>query len=318
MLRYAIKRVLLMIPVIIGVSFLIFFIMDIAPGDIVDIKIAEEGLTFEQIAQLREQYGLDKSVFERYAAYMFKFVQGDLGVSNVSGKPVWDSYFEKMPATIVLACASILVSIIISIPLGIISAIKRGTITDNVSMVLSFLGLSIPNFWLGLMLIIVVALNVPGIPTGGFTKGIASVILPAITVGTGLTATLARTTRSSMLDVLSQDYLRTERAKGHKEFTVITKYALRNALIPIITIAGGQFAVCLGGAVLTETVFSWPGVGRLIVDAVNSRDVPLVVGSIILKSISIGLVVLVVDLLYAVIDPRIKAQYGKRLRKKTI
>lgn len=318
MLRYAIKRVLLMIPVIIGVSFLIFFIMDIAPGDIVDIKIAEEGLTFEQIAQLREQYGLDKSVFERYAAYMFKFVQGDLGVSNVSGKPVWDSYFEKMPATIVLACASILVSIIISIPLGIISAIKRGTITDNVSMVLSFLGLSIPNFWLGLMLIIVVALNVPGLPTGGFTKGIASVILPAITVGTGLTATLARTTRSSMLDVLSQDYLRTERAKGHKEFTVITKYALRNALIPIITIAGGQFAVCLGGAVLTETVFSWPGVGRLIVDAVNSRDVPLVVGSIILKSISIGLVVLVVDLLYAVIDPRIKAQYGKRLRKKTI
>jgi peptide/nickel transport system permease protein len=201
--------------------------------------------------------------------------------------------------------------------LGIISAIKRGTFVDNASMVVTFLGLSIPNFWLGLMLIIIVALNVSWIPTGGFNHGIASLILPAITVGTALTATLARTTRSSMLDVLSQDYLRTERAKGHKEFKVITKYALRNALIPIITIAGGQFAVCLGGSVLTETVFSWPGVGRLIVDALNGRDVPMVVGSIILKSATIGIVVLIVDLLYAVIDPRIKTQYDARKRKQT-
>ena len=315
MLRYAMKRLLLMIPVIIGVSFLIFFIMDLAPGDIVDFKLAEEGLTYEQTEQLREAYGLTGSVFTRYFSYMLNFLKGDLGTSNVSGRPVLDSFLEKMPATIVLACASIFVSIIISIPLGIYAAIKRGTFADNASMVLSFIGLSIPNFWLGLMLIIVVALNVSWLPTGGFTKGIASVILPAITVGTGLTATLARTTRSSMLDVLSQDYLRTERAKGHKEFKVIMKYALRNALIPIITIAGGQFAVTLGGAVLTETVFSWPGVGRLIVDAVNSRDVPMVVGCIILKSITIGIVVLIVDLLYAVIDPRIKAQYAKRKRK---
>lgn len=291
--------------------------MDLAPGDIVDIKMAEEGLTFEEMEMLRESMGLNASVFERYAIYMFKFLQGDLGVSSVSGRPVLQTFMEKLPATIVLACASIFVSVIISIPLGIYSAIKRGSIADNISMVISFLGLSIPNFWLGLMLIIIVALNVPGIPTGGFNHGIASVILPAITVGTGLTATLARTTRSSMLDVLSQDYLRTERAKGHSEFKVITKYALRNALIPIITIAGGQFAVTLGGAVLTETVFAWPGVGRLIVDAVNSRDVPMVVGSIILKSLMIGLVVLIVDLLYAVIDPRIKVQYGKRIRKRT-
>ena len=255
MLRYAIKRLLLMIPVIIGVSFLIFFIMDLAPGNIIDTKIAEESMTEEETELLREQYNLNGSMISRYFKYMGGLVRGDLGKSYITGKPVLESYLEKMPATIVLAAASILVSIIISIPLGIYSAIKRGTFTDNTCMVLSFLGLSIPNFWLGLMLIITIALNVKWIPTSGF-RGIASVILPAITVGTGLTATLARTTRSSMLDVLNQDYLRTERAKGNSEFRVVMRFALVNALIPIITIAGGQFAACLGGSVLTETIFA--------------------------------------------------------------
>jgi len=314
MLRYAIKRLLLMIPVIIGVSFLIFFIMDLAPGNIIDTKIAEESMTEEETELLREQYNLNGSMISRYFKYMGGLVRGDLGKSYITGRPVLESYLEKMPATIVLAAASILVSIIISIPLGIYSAIKRGTFTDNTCMVLSFLGLSIPNFWLGLMLIITIALNVKWIPTSGF-RGIASVILPAITVGTGLTATLARTTRSSMLDVLNQDYLRTERAKGNSEFRVVMRFALVNALIPIITIAGGQFAACLGGSVLTETIFAWPGVGKLIIDSVNSRDVPMVVGCIILKSFSIGLVVLGVDLLYAVIDPRIKAMYARGRRR---
>ena len=314
MLRYAIKRLLLMIPVIIGVSFLIFFIMDLAPGNIIDTKISEESMTDEEAEMLREQYNLNGSMISRYFKYMGGLVRGDLGKSYITGKPVLESYLEKMPATIVLAAASILVSIIISIPLGIYSAIKRGTFTDNTCMVLSFLGLSIPNIWLGLMLIITIALNVKWIPTSGF-RGIASVILPAITVGTGLTATLARTTRSSMLDVLNQDYLRTERAKGNSEFRVVMRFALVNALIPIITIAGGQFAACLGGSVLTETIFAWPGVGKLIIESVNSRDVPMVVGCIILKSFSIGLVVLGVDLLYAVIDPRIKAMYARGRRR---
>ena len=314
MLRYAIKRLLLMIPVIIGVSFLIFFIMDLAPGNIIDTKIAEENMTEEETELLREQYNLNGSMISRYFKYMGGLVRGDLGKSYITGRPVLESYLEKMPATIVLAAASILVSIIISIPLGIYSAIKRGTFTDNTCMVLSFLGLSIPNFWLGLMLIITIALNVKWIPTSGF-RGLASVILPAITVGTGLTATLARTTRSSMLDVLNQDYLRTERAKGNSEFRVVMRFALVNALIPIITIAGGQFAACLGGSVLTETIFAWPGVGKLIIDSVNSRDVPMVVGCIIMKSFSIGLVVLGVDLLYAVIDPRIKAMYARGRRR---
>ncbi|MCR5442937.1 MAG: ABC transporter permease, partial [Sphaerochaetaceae bacterium] len=298
----------------IGVSFLIFFIMDLAPGNIIDTKIAEENMTEEETELLREQYNLNGSMISRYFKYMGGLVRGDLGKSYITGRPVLESYLEKMPATIVLAAASILVSIIISIPLGIYSAIKRGTFTDNTCMVLSFLGLSIPNFWLGLMLIITIALNVKWIPTSGF-RGIASVILPAITVGTGLTATLARTTRSSMLDVLNQDYLRTERAKGNSEFRVVMRFALVNALIPIITIAGGQFAACLGGSVLTETIFAWPGVGKLIIDSVNSRDVPMVVGCIIMKSFSIGLVVLGVDLLYAVIDPRIKAMYARGRRR---
>ena len=314
MLRYALKRLLLMIPVIIGVSFLIFFIMNLAPGNIIDTKIAEDNMTAEEEELLREQYNLNGSLISRYLKYMGGLIHGDLGKSYITGKPVLESYLEKLPATIVLAAASILVSVIISIPLGIYSAIKRGTFADNSCMVLSFLGLSIPNFWLGLMLIITIALNVKWIPTSGF-RGIASVILPAITVGTGLTATLARTTRSSMLDVLNQDYLRTERAKGNSEFRVVMRYALVNALIPIITIAGGQFAACLGGSVLTETIFAWPGVGRLIIDSVNSRDVPMVVGCIILKSFSIGLVVLTVDLLYAVIDPRIKAMYARGRRR---
>ena len=297
MLRYALKRLLLMIPVIIGVSFLIFFIMNLAPGNIIDTKIAEDNMTAEEEELLREQYNLNGSLISRYLKYMGGLIHGDLGKSYITGKPVLESYLEKLPATIVLAAASILVSVIISIPLGIYSAIKRGTFTDNTCM-----------------LIITIALNVKWIPTSGF-RGIASVILPAITVGTGLTATLARTTRSSMLDVLNQDYLRTERAKGNSEFRVVMRYALVNALIPIITIAGGQFAACLGGSVLTETIFAWPGVGRLIIDSVNSRDVPMVVGCIILKSFSIGLVVLIVDLLYAVIDPRIKAMYQRGRRR---
>lgn len=308
--RYILKRLLLILPVILGVSFLVFFIMDLAPGSIIDTQMTQEGMTGEAVSLLREQYHLEGSVFTRYLVYMSHFVRGDLGRSYITHAPVLSSYLEKLPATLVLAFASILVSLIISLPFGILSAVRRGTITDNVCMALSILGLSIPNFWLGMMLIILIALNVPWIPTSGFS-GPASVILPAVTIGTGLTASLARTTRSAMLDVLSQEYLKTERAKGHSEFHVVTKYAFRNALIPVITVAGGQFAACLGGSVLTETVFAWPGVGRLIIDSVNARDIPMVVGCVILKSISISLVVLVVDLLYAAADPRIREVYRK-------
>lgn len=309
MYRYVIKRLLMLIPVIIITSFLVFFVINLAPGDVVAQLTGSEA-TQEQIDAIRAELGLDDPILVRYAKYFMGLLHGDLGKSYISGRSVYDSYMEKLPATMTLALASILVSILISIPLGISSAVHQGSIRDNVGMVAALLGLSMPNFWLGLLLIIVFALHLGWLPSGG-SDGIRAIILPAITVGTGLTAMLTRTTRSSMLDVIRQDYLRTARAKGVPEKVVIRKHALRNALIPIITVIGTQLASCLGGAILTETVFAWPGVGRLILDAVNSRDTPMVTGCIILKTITISLILLAVDLLYAAVDPRIRAQYAK-------
>lgn len=314
MYRYVIKRLLLMIPVIIGVSFLIFVIMDMAPGDAVDL-MAPEGATAEDLDAIRHDLGLDQPVIIRYVKYMGGMLHGDLGVSYVSKTDVFDTYMQKLPATIKLSFASILVSVILSVPLGIYAATKQGSIQDNISMILAMIGLSMPNFWLGLLLIIAFSLKLGWFPSGG-DQTLSSIVLPAITIGTGLMATLTRTTRSSMLDVLRQEYLRTARAKGVPEKIVVSSHALRNALIPIITIIGTQLAGVLGGSVLTETVFAWPGVGRLIVDSLNMRDTPLVTGSIIMTTILLSIILLLVDLLYAVVDPRIKAQYMTKRGKK--
>lgn len=316
MYRYVIKRLLLMIPVIIGVSFLVFFIMDMAPGDAVDV-LAPEGATAEDLEAIRHDLGLDKPVVVRYIDYMAGMLRGDLGVSYISKTDVFQTYVEKLPATIKLSFASILISVILSVPLGIYSATRQGTIQDNISMAFAMIGLAMPHFWLGLLLIIVFSLKLQWFPSGG-DETLSSIVLPAITIGTGLMATLTRTTRSSMLDVLKQEYLRTARAKGIPEKVVVMSHALRNALIPIITIIGTQLAGVLGGSVLTETVFAWPGVGRLIVDSLNMRDTPLVTGSIIMTTILLSFVLLLVDLLYAAVDPRIKAQYttSKRGKKK--
>lgn len=311
--RYIKKRLLMLIPVIIGVSFLIYFIMDLAPGDVIS-QLAPDNATTEQIEMLRHQYGYDRSVFYRYMVYMAGLVKGDLGTSYLTGKPVWDMFVQRLPATLALSLGAIIVSIMISIPLGVFSAIHNGSLWDNAAMVVALLGLSMPNFWLGLLLIIAFSLHLGLFPSGGM-DGIRSVILPAITIGTGYTAIMTRTTRSSMLDVIRQDYLRTARAKGVPEKAVIRKHALKNALIPIITVIGTQMAACIGGSVLTETVFAWPGVGRLIIDSVNQRDVPAVTGSIIMTTILISILLLVIDLLYALVDPRIKAQYIKRGKK---
>ena len=316
MYRYVIKRLLLMIPVIIGVSFLVFFIMDMAPGDAVDV-LAPEGATAEDLEAIRHDLGLDKPVVVRYIDYMAGMLHGDLGVSYISKTDVFQTYVEKLPATIKLSFASILISVILSVPLGIYSATRQGTIQDNISMAFAMIGLAMPHFWLGLLLIIVFSLKLQWFPSGG-DETLSSIVLPAITIGTGLMTTLTRTTRSSMLDVLKQEYLRTARAKGIPEKVVVMSHALRNALIPIITIIGTQLAGVLGGSVLTETVFAWPGVGRLIVDSLNMRDTPLVTGSIIMTTILLSFVLLLVDLLYAAVDPRIKAQYttSKRGKKK--
>lgn len=299
----------MLIPIIIGVSFLIYFIMDLAPGDIIS-QMAGEG-TEAQVQVLRHQYGYDRSVFYRYVMYMKNLVQGNLGTSFLTNKPVWDMYRERLPETLKLALGALVVSILLSIPLGILSAVRSGTLWDNAGMVFALLGLSMPNFWLGLLLIILFSLKLGWFPSGGDT-GFLSIILPAITIGTGHVAIITRTTRSSMIDVIHQDYLRTARAKGVPEKYVIRKHAFKNALIPIITIIGTQLSVSLGGAVLTETVFAWPGVGRLIIDSVHQRDVPVVTGAIIMTTILISIMLLIVDLLYAYVDPRIKAQYLRK------
>lgn len=314
MIRYILKRILQLIPVVILVSFLIFVIMDMASGDVVS-SIAGEMTEAEQ-EFLRHQMGYDRGVLYRFWLYFKDLLHGNLGTSLVMGEPVWKLFISRFPNTLVLAFASCVVCYVLSIPLGIFSAIKQGTLWDNSCTVLALLGLSIPNFWLGLLLIIAFSLKLGWFPSMDF-KGFSSIILPAFTIGTGMMAILTRTTRSSMVDVLRQDYLRTLRSKGVPENKVITKHAFKNALIPIITIAGQQFAECLGGSVLTETVFTWPGVGRLTINAINSRDTVLATGCILMTTLFHCLVVLVVDILYAYVDPRIKGQYvrGPKRRK---
>lgn len=317
MWRYIVKRLLYLIPVIIGVSFVIYVLMDIAPGDIVLLKIGEDAnLTEEQIAEMYHAYGLDQPLVVRYLKYMAGLLRGDLGISQNTGEPVLDMFMQRIPNTLRLAIASVIVSIVISIPLGIVSAIHNGSLVDNAASFGTLLGLSIPNFWLGLVLIICFALKLHMLPSGGDDGSIKSLILPAITIGTSLTAALGRTTRSSMLDVIRQDYLRTIRAKGASERRVIWGHALKNAMIPILTIAGTQFAGVLGGSALTETVFAWPGTGRLLIDSINGRDVPVVTGILVLKTAISSVIILIVDLLYAAVDPRIRAQYAKKGRKK--
>ena len=307
MLRYIWKRLLLLIPVVIGVSFFIFVAVNVANGDYVD-SLNTDDMTKEEVADLRAHYGLDKPLLVRYSLYMWDLLHGDLGTSYSTGLPVFEMFMSKIGNTLYLTIGASLVCWILSIPLGIFAAKHRGSILDNLSSVLGILGLSIPNFWLGLVLIIVFALYLRLLPSGG-AETAASVILPAITVGTGQMATLMRTTRSTMVDCLGQDYLRTARAKGVAEKKVINFHALRNALIPIINIALGQFAASLAGAALTETVFSWPGVGKMIVDAIGQRDTPVVCGCMILKCIIISLTMLLIDLLFVAVDPRVKTNF---------
>ncbi|MBR4289886.1 MAG: ABC transporter permease [Oscillospiraceae bacterium] len=314
MSKYIFKRILMLIPVIVGVSLLVFIMLDLAPGNVLDMIATD--YTPEQLAALEHELGYDRSVFYRYGMYMWDLLHGDLGTSYIYKAEVWDLYMQRLPSTLKLAAASVFVSIVLSIPLGIKAATKHGTLTDNASMVAALLGLSMPNFWLGLMLIVLFSLKLGWFPSSGDTEGIKSLILPAFTVGTGLMATLTRTTRSSMLDVIRSDYLRTARSKGVPENTVIKKHALKNALIPIITVIGTQMGRTLGGSVVTENVFSWPGVGRLTIDAVKQRDTTTVTGCIIMSVIMISVVQLIVDLTYAFVDPRLRAQYSSKGKKK--
>lgn len=309
MYRYIIKRLIMLIPVLLGVAFIIFAIMNVAEGDPV-YQVAGPDATEEQLDALREEMGLNGSLLQRYFRYIANLLRGNLGTSYISKMDVMKLYLQRLPNTLRLASIAMVVAVLISVPLGIIAAVNQNSWKDTLAMVLALLGLSMPNFWLGLLLIILFSLKLGWFPSGG-AEGAISVVLPAVTVGVGLAALLTRTTRSSMLDVLRQDYLRTARAKGVSENKVVMHHALRNALIPIITIFGVQFSNVLGGSVLAETVFAWPGVGRLVVDAIDQRDIPTVTGALVMTTMLVTVVNLLVDIVYAYVDPRIKAQYTK-------
>lgn len=309
MWRYIAKRLLMLIPVLLAVAFVIYAIMNVAEGDPV-YSVAGADATEEQLAALREEMGLNGSLIERYFRYIGNLLKGDLGISYVSKQDVMKIYLQRLPNTLKLASMTMIFATLIALPLGIIAAVNQNSWIDTLSMVLALIGLSMPNFWLGLLLIILFSLKLGWFPSGG-NEGFKSIVLPAFTVGAGLAALLTRTTRSSMLDVIRQDYLRTARAKGVPERTIIRKHALRNALIPIITIFGVQFSNVLGGSVLAETVFAWPGVGRLVVDAIDQRDIPTVTGALVMTTMLVTVVNLLIDIVYAFVDPRIKAKYSK-------
>lgn len=299
----------MLIPVILITSFLIFWAMSLTGGDPAMI-VAGEGATTEEIEAVREELGLNDPFMVRYFNYVKGMVTGDMGKSYVTNKDVFKTFMEKLPNTLMLGGAAVLIAIVIALPLGIYTAIHQNTWKDTAGMVFALFGTSMPNFWLGLMLIIIFSLKLGWLPSGG-KGGFDTLILPALTVGLGLAALITRTTRSSMLDVIRQDYMTTARAKGCSEKRVIFTHGLKNALIPIITAIGLQMSMVITGSVLAETVFSWPGIGRLVYDSIAKRDTPMVTGSIILCSVFMCLINLFVDLVYAFFDPRIKAQYSK-------
>ena len=298
-----------MIPVLICVSFVVFFLMDLAPGDIVS-QMAPADATPEQIEMLREELGLNGTVLQRYGRYLWNLLHGDMGTSLSLKRPVIEVFIERLPATLKLAFASIVIALAISIPLGIAAATHHRTWLDGSSVVLSMLSVSMPAFWLGLLLIFAFSYRIKIFPSGG-SGTFKHLILPALTLGTEQAGNLTRITRSSMLDVIRQDYLRTARAKGVSEKYVIRKHALKNALIPIITVLGSTLGNAFGGAVAIETVFAWPGIGRLTVAAINSRDMTLATGCIIMFTLMLNMTLLVVDIAYAYVDPRVKARYSK-------
>lgn len=310
MLKYIIRRILLIVPVILFVSFVVFSVMTLAPGDPAVTALGDEA-TQEQLDHYREEHGMNDPLLVRYVNYISGILRGDIGTSLYNGEDVWTLFFSKFTYTLQLAAASILLTVVLSIPLGILAAVKQNTLYDTTASVLSFVGLAMPNFWVGLLLMILFAVNLNILPATGANDGWKSLILPAITCGTGNMAALTRTTRSAMLDILNQDYLRTARSKGAPEKIVIWKHALRNAVIPIMTQIGNQAAALVGGALVTERVFSWPGVGNYLVTAILQGDFEVVTGFVVMIAIAVSIVLLIVDVIYAYMDPRVKAQYVK-------
>ena len=326
------RRFIGAIPVIIGISFLVFLLMHIAPGDPISLLLGDDA-TPAEIERARQEWGLDKPILFQYGEFLLRAVRGDFGKSLKFGEPVTKLVFERLPATIELALASLLVSILISIPIGVYSAIKHDSLLDHAGMGLALVGVSLPNFWLGIMLIYFLGGQLNLFPVAGrieygiqletitrlylvdslitgnfpaFWSALQHLFMPAVTLGTSLAAIVTRITRSSILEVMRQDYITTARAKGLSERAVIWRHTLRNAMITIITILGLQLGALLNGSVITETVFSYPGIGDLLIQAISLRDYQLAQGLIFFFAMMYFVVNLLVDLLYMLVDPRIK------------
>ncbi|MCL0105894.1 ABC transporter permease [Thermodesulfovibrionales bacterium] len=308
MLTYIIRRLGLMVFIMLGVSVITFSMIHLVPGDPAEVIATErygEEITAETIEHVRRELGLDQPVYVQYARWLINVLQGDLGYSFRTDRPVLDEILTRLPATFQLALAGMLVALIIAIPVGIVSATRQYSAVDNISMFGALLGVSMPNFWLGLLLILFFSVHLGWLPVFG-RGGIEHLILPSITLGTGMAAITTRLIRSSMLEVLKADYIRTARAKGLKEKVVIYKHALKNAMIPVVTIVGLQFASLLEGAVIVEVIFAWPGIGRLLVDSIFARDFMLIQGCILFIAAMFVLVNLLVDISYAYLDPKIR------------
>ncbi len=301
---YIIRRLLLLIPVWFGVLTLVFLMRVLVPGDPVEIMFFGQQATPEVKENVRRQLGLDRPLYAQYASYVTGVLRGDLGTSINTQRPVVEEIRSRFPHTLTLTVASLSVAIVIGLVTGILAAVYKGSLIDTVSMMLALAGLSMPAFWLGLIMIYIFAVNLHWFPVLG-SMSPKGMILPSVTLGVIASAVLARIVRSSMLEVLRDDYIRTARAKGLKESKVIIRHALKNALIPIVTIIGLQFGGLLSGAFVIETVFAWHGIGELAVQALQRRDFPLIQGVILVVSTTYVLVNLLVDILYASIDPRI-------------
>ena len=335
MLGYLLRRVIATIPVVVLISLLVFLLIHAAPGDPADLLLSEEASP-QDIADARRRWGLDQPIYVQYLRFLANILSGDLGTSFRYADPVITLIGERLPATIELAIASLLIAIILGIPLGVWAGAKPNSSADNFGSMFGFFGISMPNFWFGIMLILVISGYFNWLPSSGRSTygvaqgsetgfyiiqslaagnmkaawdGIKYVIMPAIALGTGMMGLIMRVTRSSVLEIMNEDYVRTARAKGLGERTVLWRHVMRNALVPIITVVGLELGTLLSGSIIVETVFAWPGSGSLLIAAIQSRDYPLITGTVLTYTIAFVAINFTIDILYALIDPRIR--FGK-------
>ena len=335
MVRYLLGRILATIPVIVLISLLVFLLIHAAPGDPADLLLSDEASAAD-IAEARHRWGLDQPIYIQYLRFVANIASGDLGTSFKYSDPVISLIGERLPATIELAIVSLLIALVIGVPLGVWAGAKPNSWADNFGSVFGFFGISMPSFWLGIMLILIISGYFKWLPSSGRSTygvgqgldagfyvirsllsgnmkaawdGIKYIIMPAIALGTGMMGLVMRVTRSSVLEIMSEDYVRTARAKGLDERTVLWRHVLRNALVPVITVVGLELGTLLSGSIIVETVFAWPGSGSLLISAIQSRDYPLITGTVLTYTIAFVIINFAIDVLYAMIDPRIR--FGK-------